>query len=247
MGRFESVSTDPDTTNQMSMGVMDIMQLRKYFNQNTKQMWTGIALGSVPRNDLYMRYCIMAESDVWAGINETGMKLLGFSQPDWGFGPMSTIMWHSIPGSTNPYHPPYSLDQPIRLTTYFHGGDLNAGSAYGYDWIKPPTHDNIYLQPDRWTCIEQHMVMNSMQPDGTGNHDGLLDVWIDDELVLSFRNIKIRDYDVSGAHPDPVEIQQLHGQIYHGGMYHAPLHPIHYRITGVAVAKRRIGMPQRVN
>ena len=240
VGRFESVSTA--TLSQAYQGVgQNIMLMRKYFNENTREMLSGTTLGKVPLNDLYMRYCIMFESDIWQGINESGMKLPGLETKDWGHGDMVTVMWHSSPAPA--YNPPYSTSNPMYLSTYFHGKpDFQPFDPwYGNDWIKPPYHDRIYIQPDMWYCIEQHLIMNSMQPNGTGNYDGLFDMWINDELVLSMRNIKIRDYNPSAN--DPVEIQQFYGLIYHGGIGKTPIAPIHYRITGVALAKRRIGMP----
>ena len=225
----------------MSLGVSDIMLLRKYFNENTRQMLSGTTLGNVPRNGLFMRYCIMFEADIWQGINETGVKLPGLTTSDRGLGSIDTVMWHSSPAPA--YNPPYSTSNPMYLTTYFHGKpDLQPFDPYyGNDWIKPPYHDRIYIQPDMWYCIEHHLIVNSMQSNGTGNHDGSFDMWINDELVLSLRNIKMRDYTLSPV--DPVEIQQFYGLIYHGGMNSVPAQPIHYRMTGLVVAKRRIGMP----
>jgi hypothetical protein len=64
---------------------------------------------------------------------------------------------------------------------------------------------------------------------------------LDDELIVSRTNFVIhRD-----TGPNPIEINQVHGQIYHGGR-NVPLTPIHYRVTGFALAKRRIGSPQRM-
>ena len=245
-GRFESQSLTPNTTKSGTgsgaLNGVDIFQMNKYFNQNTRGMWTGSAVGNVPLNDVYMRYCFMAEASVWAGINENGMKLPGLQV---GGGELpGEWMWHSIPGAPNstPYKPPYALSDPIRLTTYFHGGDLQAGSVYGKSWIQPPTHD---IKPDTWYCVEQRLKVNSRQADGTGNSDGLMDVWINDALVLSFRNIKIKDW--RNWHPvtKPVEVWAFNGLIYHGGQNHTPAVPIHYRVTGVVLAKKRIGMPRR--
>ena len=80
-----------------------------------------------------------------------------------------------------------------------------------------------------------------MNPDGTPNADAVLEAWFDDELVFSKRNFVIHRY----TGPNPIEINRVHGQIYHGGR-NVPLSPIHYRVTGFALAKRRIGVPQRI-
>jgi hypothetical protein len=229
VARFESYS-DPDGLNASGMG---IVQMQKYFNSNYKEMFTGTALGSVPLNDLYVRYAIMAESDVWDGMNESGMKLPGFQGRSGTI--TDTWMHHSSPGNVN-YSPPYnSSTQQIKLQTYFHGGDIQAGETFGKNWLNPPSY---VLQPDTWNSIEHHWIMNSKQGDGTGNSDGLLEVWFNDELILSFPNAKFRDYFNT---TDPVQIQGFHLLVYHGGQGHVPIVPIHYRITGVCLSRRRIG------
>jgi len=215
--RFESMSLNPDT--RIAGAGSDIMVWRKYLNENTRQMWTGTALGSSPLNDLYLRYCFMLEADVWTGINEVGVKLAGFAT-----GSISTVMWHARPDAQN----------RIRLTTYWFGGDLQPGT-FGGDWLQ-----GHYLEPDRWYCVEQHFKVNTRNADGSINDDAELDVWLDDQLIFTRRNFRVHSSTTM-----PVEIQQVHGQIYHGGR-NTPFTPIHYRMTGFALAKRRIGMPQRM-
>jgi hypothetical protein len=227
VARFESYSE----ADGLASGPLSIMQMQKYFNSNYKEMFTGTALGSVPLNDLYVRYAIMAESSVWAGINETGMKWPGFQGRSGTI--TDTWMHHGPPGGIN-YSPPYnSSTDTIYLETYFHGGDIQAGETFGKQWLPP----NYPIAPGVWNCVEHHWIMNSKQGDGTGNSDGLLEVWWNDTLILSFTNAKFRDY----FNGDPVQIQGFHGLIYHGGQGHVPIVPIHYRVTGVCLARRRIG------
>ena len=215
--RFQSHSLTPDT--RINGEGSDIMVWRKYLNENTKQMWTGTALGRAELNDLYLRYCFMLESDVWVGFNELGMKLAGFASGS----TISTVMWHAQPDAQN----------RIRLTTYWFGGNLQPGT-HGGDWLQ-----GYYLDPGQWYCIEQHFKVNTRNADGSINDDAELDVWLDDRPVYSRRNFRVHS-----SPTIPIEIQQVHGQIYHGGR-NTPLTPIHYRVTGVALAKRRIGVPQR--
>ena len=97
------------------------------------------------------------------------------------------------------------------------------------------------MLPDTWHCMEQHFKPNTMNPDGTPNADAVLEAWFDDVLVYSRKNFVIHTSMVT-----PNEITLFHGQLFHGGGK-VPLTPIHYRVTGFAIAKRRIGAPQRLN
>jgi hypothetical protein len=220
--RAESMSLNPDT--RMGSDGSTVWNFRKYFNSNTKEMWTGTALGNVPLNDLYLRYCIMLEQDVWKGMTDLGVKLSGLGGRADGKGAGGGgIFWHSK----------VDAQGRIRLTTYWYGEGLTQ-DGYGGDWIQ-----GKYLVPNKWHCLEQHLKVNSMNPDGTANADGILEAWFDDELVFSRTNTVFHHYTGSL----PIEINQFHGQIFHGGKA-TPSIPIHWRITGVALAKRRIGMPQ---
>ena len=218
--RFESPSLSPDTripNNDSSQ----IMNWHKYLNQNTKAMWTGTALGSVPMNDLYLRYCLMLEPDILVGMNEIGVKLAGFKALPQNV--VSTTMWHAQPDAQG----------RIRLTTYWWGEGLQTDKWWAADLIT-----GRYLIPGQWHCLEQHLKLNSMNPDGTPNADAVMEAWLDDALIFSKSNFVIHRY--TGPN---LGIDAVHGQIYHGGQS-VPLKPIHYRMTGFALAKRRIGMPR---
>jgi hypothetical protein len=225
--RFESRSLNPDT--RVDGVGSTIMNWRKYFNENTREMSSGKALGSVPLNDLYLRYCVLLEQDILKGINEIGVKLGGFSARADGAGaPVTIIFWHAKPDSLGRF----------RLTSdYFIGETLiDKKTGYGADWIK-----DKYLMPNTWHCLEERLRLNTMNPDGTPNADAVVEAWLDDELIFSKNNFVIHHY----PGPLPIEINHVHGQIYHGGLS-TPLTPIHYRVTGFVLAKRHIGAPKRV-
>ena len=222
--RFESRSLNPDTRDGSDGST--IMNWRKYLNSNTKEMYTGSALGSVPMNDLYLRYCILLEQDIWTGMTDLGVKLGGLIGRADGQGvEVGGPFWHAKPDAQG----------RIRLTTYWYGEGITDSTGYGGDWIQ-----GKYLLPNTWHCLEQHLKANTMNADGTPNADGALEAWFDDELVYSRTNIVLHRY----PGPLPIEINQVHGQIFHGGAA-TPLTPIHYRVTAFALAKRRIGMPRR--
>ena len=113
------------------------------------------------------------------------------------------------------------------------------GDGYGGDWIP-----DYYIEPGRWYSLEQFLKVNSMNPDGTPNADGAVEAWFGDvqagveRQVFSRRNIVLHR-----SMNQPVEINHIHGQLYHGGQQ-TPTSQIHYRMTGFALAQRRIGMPR---
>jgi hypothetical protein len=200
-----------------------VMNWRQYINENTRQVsGEGRAVGNVPQTDLYLRYCIMMESDVPLGMTELGVKLSGFAGPP-GMG-VGTIFWHARPDAQG----------RVRLTTYWFGKDLTDPTGFGGDHIQ-----GKYLVPNQWHCLEQHLRLNTRNPDGTFNADAVLEAWFDDELVFRKENFVIHEY--SG--PLPIEINSIAGHIFHGGNL-TPSFPIHWRYTGFALAKRRIGMPR---
>jgi hypothetical protein len=219
--RWTSMSINPFTEHSNGDG-STIMNWRKYFNSATKQELSGSAVGNVPLNDLYMRYCIMVEKDVWTDMNEIGVKLGGLDkEPSKAGG----VFWHSKPDAQG----------QLRLTTYWYGEGYTSPGGWGGDWIQ-----GVYLQPDTWHCLEEHLKLNSMNPDGTPNADAVREAWLDDKLIYSRKDFVIHRY--TGQ---PLEIRMFWGQIFHGGA-NTPLTPIHYRVTGFALAKRRIGVPQRI-
>ena len=225
--RFESRSENPYTKSGSDGST--IMNWRKYLNQNTKESSSGSAVGNVPLNDLYLRYCVLLEKDVWSGMTDLGVKLAGLTGRADGRGVnhVAIPFWHAQPDSQG----------RIRLTTYWWGEDLLV-SGYGGDYIQ-----GKYLLPDTWHCLEQHLKVNSVNPDGTPNADAVLEAWFDDELVYSRKNFVI--HRVSPNSGWPLEINQVHGQIFHGGKQ-TPLTPIHYRVTGFALSHKRIGTPRRL-
>jgi hypothetical protein len=233
--RFESASRSPDTAS-FSKGPLGIMVFYKWLYEKTKGNLRGTSVQAVaPITEIYFRYSIMAESSVWQGFDETGMKLPGLQNSNW-----MTVMHHSAPGNLA-YSPPYnSATQKIEWKTYFGGlSDIQPNQYYAGNWMPA----GIFMQPDTWHTVEQHVRLNTVQADGTANPDGLIEVWIDDKLVLNLTNVRIQNFPSGTTR----EINRVYGLIYHGGNKQSPLTPIHYRVTGVALAKKRIGMPKRTD
>jgi len=220
--RQESMSPQ----NKIGTDGSSVMNWRQYINENTREVsGPGKAVGNVPLKDLYLRYCVMMEGDVPLGMTDQGVKLSGFTgSPGMG---LSTVFWHAKPDAAG----------RVRLTTYWFSKIWTIPPGYGGDFIK-----DKYLIANKWHCLEQHLRLNTRNADGTFNSDGLMEAWFDDELVYRGENLLLHTY----TGPNPIEINSIHGQIFHGGGM-TPAFPIHWRVTGFALAKRRIGMPQRVH
>jgi hypothetical protein len=239
--RFESCSRSPDTVTGSNAHLgLGIMVFYKWLYENTRGNLRGSWVNDAaegPITEMYFRYSIMAESSVWQGFDETGMKLPGLQNG--GDGAWMSVMHHSAPGHVQ-YSPPYnSATQKIEWETYFGGlSDVQPNPYYAGNWMP----SGIFMQPDTWHTVEQHVRMNTVQHDGTANPDGIAQVWVDDVLQVDLQNIRLQNFPPGTTR----EINRVYGLIYHGGNKQSPLTPIHYRVTGLCAAKRRIGAPKRV-
>ncbi len=50
------------------------------------------------------------------------------------------------------------------------------------------------VQKERWFSIDQYVKLNTVNPDGTGNSDGILRAWVDGRLVFEKTNFRVRDW-----------------------------------------------------
>jgi hypothetical protein len=265
--RFES--GDVNTTQWGSGGFSSgqgIASMWKWFDNSRRQLetLTGSSLWTGGHTDpLYMRYSVMIESDIWTNIDELGVKLPGLATiaynndniTGWGNGSYCHLwMHHSWPGEhynppgTSGYSAPYTYPtDPVWLQTYFAGDQLWANSDYSRNYF--PQYDEpgaVVLHPGVWHTVEQRWKMNTGTPGQLANFDGEVDIWVDDVLMFSLRNSRFR-YKFSDTQYDPVgAIDRFHLIIYHGGQGHKPLGPMHYSVTGICLANRRIGKTKEI-
>src|SRR5688572_22604847 len=134
--RHESMSMNPDTRLPNGDG-SSVMNWRHYINENTRQVsGPGKTVGNVPKTELYLRYCVMMESDVPLGMTDLGVKLSGFTTEGLG---VATPFWHAKPDAQG----------RVRLTTYWFSKIWTIPPGYGGDFIK-----GKYLIPNEWHCLE---------------------------------------------------------------------------------------------
>jgi hypothetical protein len=199
------------------------INLNTYANHDTRGSSAAAGWQSGPVTELWIRYGILLEADIAAGMTETGVKLGGMDGgTDWHY-----IAWF-YPHVGSPF------DGRWELSTYFAGPEYPNDSGKGI-------HLNRYLLADTWHDIEFHYKMNSAD----GVSDGTLQMWFDGELLID----RLDDFNFTAAGSPaaaPREISHLHCQVYHGGVGLAPSQQIHARTTGWAASQvRRIGPMKR--
>jgi hypothetical protein len=263
--RFESGDVNTTSWGQgFSLG-LGIASFWKFFDNNRRRLetLTGTSLWTGGHTEpLYMRYSVMLESDYWTELNELGVKLpglavIGYNQNlGWvGNGNYCHLWMHySYPGQhfnptgTAQYAAPYTYpDDPTCFQTYFAGEDLWRGSGTSKNWL--PQYDEpggVVVHPGAWHTVEQRWKMNTGTPGQPANFDGEVDLWIDDVLLFSMRNARFRYQFDATLYDPPGAIDQFRGIIMHGGQDHKPLGPLHFSITGICLANRRIGKTKEV-
>lgn len=88
------------------------------------------------------------------------------------------------------------------------------------------------LARNRWYAVEIRVRMNTISG-ARGNNDGILQGWIDDQLVFSRTNLRFRDIDT-------IRIEKIWGNIYMGGPWVADRNmAVHF--DNMVVARNRIG------
>jgi hypothetical protein len=89
------------------------------------------------------------------------------------------------------------------------------------------------LSRNRWYAIETRVKMNSVSS-GRGNNDGILEGWIDGQLVFSKKNIRFRD-------TTALKIEKMWGNFYVGGSWTADRN-MNMHLDNFVIARNPIGV-----
>ena len=173
-------------------------------------------------SELYTRYLMKIDPDVYIGMNELGVKLPGFEG-----GGFSYRMEHGAQSAANPgvfrlviygYDATRSFDDPNR-------GSIDRKTV-------------VCLRAGQLYSIEQHVKLNTLAPNGTANNDGVVEIFVDGVLVYS-------DYkaQVTAVSNDSIKSMPF-ANFFHGGST-VPKAPIHYEFSGIATSQRYIGPAKR--
>lgn len=199
-----------------------ILTWREYINESTKQVSGAKAVGTQSYNELYVRYMLKIDPDVYLGMTEGGVKLPGFEGS--GF---SARMEHLAQSAANPH--------VYRLFIYWYGAQnpFDSPNRGGARYTK------VSLRAGQIYSIEQRIKQNTRNADGKWNADGAVEVWVDGVKVYSDLKAFINNTKW------PAEINNFFANVYHGGSG-MPKSPIHYEFGGVAISTRYIGPPKKI-
>ena len=101
---------------------------------------------------------------------------------------------------------------------------------YGENWRFKPR-----LEHSRWNCVEQHCKLNTLdEASGRGKSDGILRVWTVGQVAFEKTDIRFRDV-------DSLKIEEVWGNVYHGGEKHVPNEDIHLNFDNLVIARQPIG------
>ena len=192
------------------------------FDHSSILTWREYPANGKTYGELYTRYLLKIDRDVYVGMNELGVKLPGFEG-----GGFSYRMEHGAQSAANP--------GVFRLL------------IYGYDAVRSFDDPNrgsldrktlVCLRAGQLYSIEQHVKLNTVAPDGSANTDGIIEIFVDGVLVYS-------DYraQVTASANDAIKSMPF-ANFFHGGST-VPKAPIHYEFSGIATSQRYIGPAKR--
>lgn len=78
------------------------------------------------------------------------------------------------------------------ITQYLYHPDQPNTFAEDFRWDDSASGDWTFFESDRWYHLRHRVVMNSVV-NGAGQHDGIVQAWLDGEMVLDLNNIRFRD------------------------------------------------------
>jgi hypothetical protein len=88
------------------------------------------------------------------------------------------------------------------------------------------------LARNRWYAVEARVKLNSVSG-GRGNNDGILEGWIDGQLVFSRKNLRFRD-------TTALKIERMWGNLYVGGSWTADRN-MQLHFDNIVIARNQIG------
>jgi hypothetical protein len=191
--------------------------------------------GSEP-DEMYFRYCLRLASD-WLQAAEGG-KLPGFAatynKAAWGGRPWDGDIGWSLRGfygvaprdAGTASSGPHPAAGKVLTGTYAYHSKADRIYGEGLPWIGGGLA--ALLTPDRWSCIEQHLKLNT-----PGREDGVLRVWVDGKQVMGRADLRLRDR-------PGIRIEEVWMNFYHGGTQIAPVDLTAY-VDQVVIARRYIG------
>ena len=119
----------------------------------------------------------------------------------------------------------------INMYTYH----ADQASNFGYSFRTWKDGRRVRWERDRWYCMELHIKLNTpaAKPGERGKRDGLIELWMDDELIGRVEGVRFR-------HVPQLKINRLYINAYFGGWRSSPkAQSIYY--DNFVLARKRIG------
>lgn len=177
-------------------------------------------------DEIYFRYYLRLGNN-WDPTVDGG-KLPGISgtynRAGWGMRRSDGLNGWSARGAFFQWRGPEAgPNRSIGSYVYHAGMDQPSGDALG--WPLGPTGS---LEKNRWYSVEQHVKLNT-----PGLADGVVEAWIDGQLVFRRDDYRFRDI-------DQLHIESVWMNVYHGGLA-KPAKDMSLYIDNVVISDRYIG------
>ncbi len=133
-----------------------------------------------------------------------GAANTGGDRPDGTDGFSARMHWRTDGSSGSPL----DTDQ-ASITQYLYHPDQPNTFGEDFRWDDSPAGDWAFFDSDQWYHLRHRVVMNSVV-NGQGQHDGIVQAWLDGQMVLDLNNIRFRDV-------ESLQIDGLYFSTFFGG------------------------------
>ncbi len=184
--------------------------------------------GGTEPEEAYFRYHLLL-GEGWLPAADGG-KLPGFAST-YGVAAWGGRAWDGRKGWSlrGAFNTPLPREHPAAGYVVLGNYAYHSKSQKYGDWLGwPMAGAGSLLRPGRWTAIEQHVRLNT-----PGQSDGWLRVWVDGQLALDRRDLRLRDL-------PGIRIQEVWMNFFLGGTQRAAA-DMHAYVDQVVVARQYIG------
>jgi hypothetical protein len=112
----------------------------------------------------------------------------GGDRPDGTDGFSARMHWRTDGSSGSPFDDTGFAN----ITQYLYHPDQPNTFAEDFRWDDSTAGDWAFFESDRWYHLRHRVVMNSVV-NGAGQHDGIVQAWLDGQMVLDLNSIRFRD------------------------------------------------------
>lgn len=116
-----------------------------------------------------------------------GTANTGGNRPDGTDGFSARMHWRTDGSSGSPL----TTDR-ANITQYLYHPDQPNATGEDFRWNDSADANWEIFESGRWYHLRHRVVMNTVV-DGEGQHDGIVQAWLDGEMVLDLQNIRFRD------------------------------------------------------